>query len=200
MPVQNAKILLQGMNLQLQIEKEEQFSTEYAAGEIMDTFPKLGTVLKKGDTVTLVVSKGPATLTVISFAGMEMDSAIKAATELGLVVGEIQYEYSSMPAGQVVRQSIAPNSEVEGGTEIIFTVSGSYSSRLVYFTLPEELDGKQSVLAQLYVDGEQVGTKYLSSPSTSADIPFEFNAPAGEMHMLYVTFDGIQAEEQSVQF
>ena len=197
---QNAKILLQGMNLQLQIEKEEQFSTEYAAGEIITTFPTQGTVLKKGGSVTLVVSKGPATVTVISFTGMDENSAVKAATELGLVVGELQYEYSGMPAGQVIRQSISPNSQVEGGTEIIFTVSGSYSSRLIYFNVPEELDGKQSVLAEMYVDGEMVGTKYLDSPNVGTQIPFEFNASSGQTHTICVAFDGIRAEEQSVQF
>lgn len=197
---QNAKILLQGMNLQLQIEKEEQFSTEYAAGEIITTFPTQGTVLKKGGSVTLVVSKGPATVTVISFTGMDENSAVKAAAELGLVVGELQYEYSGMPAGQVIRQSISPNSQVEGGTEIIFTVSGSYSSRLIYFNVPEELDGKQSVLAEMYVDGEMVGTKYLDSPNVGTQIPFEFNASSGQTHTICVAFDGIRAEEQSVQF
>ena len=199
---QNAKILLQRMNLQLQIEKEEQFSTEYAAGEIITTFPTQGTVLKKGGSVTLVVSKGPATVTVISFVGMDVNSAIKAATELGLTVGEVQYEYSGMPENQVVRQSIPLNSQVEGGTEIIFTVSGSYSDRLVYFKLPdiEELDGKQSVLAEMYLDGELVETKYLDSPRIGTDIPFNFTASSGDTHILYVVFDGIKSEEQSVQF
>ena len=197
---QNAKILLQGMNLQLQIEKEEEFSTEYNAGEIIRTFPTAGTVLKKGGAVTLVVSKGPAMVTVISFTGMDIDSAVKAATELGLVVGEIQYAFSLRAPGQVIQQSLPMNSEVEGGTEIIFTVSGSNSTRLVYFNVPEELDGKQSVLAEMYVDDELVASKYLESPSAGTQIPFEFSASSGNIHRLCVAFDGIRAEEQSVQF
>ena len=199
---QNAKILLQGMNLQLQIEKEEQFSTEYGAGEIITTFPTAGTVLKKGGSVTLVVSKGPATVTVISFTGMDENSAIKAATELGLVVGELQYEYSGMPAGQVIRQSVAPNSQVEGGTEIIFTVSGSYSSRLLYFDMPKDLDKNpetDTVLAEFYLDGEKVGRNIVAySPETP--VPYEFEASSGDIHSVYATFDGIKTEEQSVQF
>lgn len=197
---QNAKIQLQEMNLQLQIEKDEDFSPDYAEDEVMMTFPEAGTPIKKGDTVTLVISKGTATVTVVSFTGMELDNAIRAATELGLVVGDVQYERSFRPAGQVIRQSIPMNSEVAGGTEIVFTVSGSASSRLIYFSLPEELDGKQSVLAELYLDGVQFDTKYLNSPSASTQIPFEFNASAGVVHTVFVTFDGIKTPEQNIQF
>lgn len=197
---QNAKIQLQEMNLQLQIEKEEDFSAEYAENEVMMTFPEAGTPIKKGNTVTLVISKGTATVTVVSFTGMELDSAIRAATELGLVVGDVQYERSFRPAGQIIRQSIPMNSEVAGGTEIVFTVSGSASSRLIYFSLPEELDGKQSVLAELYLDGAQLDSKYLNNPSASTQIPFEFNASAGVVHTVFVTFDGIKTPEQNIQF
>lgn len=197
---QNAKIQLQEMNLQLQIEKEEDFSADYAEGEVMITFPEAGTPIKKGNTVTLVISKGTATVTVVSFTGMELDSAIRAATELGLVVGDVQYERSFRPAGQIIRQSIPMNSEVAGGTEIVFTVSGSASSRLIYFSLPEELDGKQSVLAELYLDGAQIDSKYLNSPSASTQIPFEFSASAGVVHTVFVTFDGIKTPEQNIQF
>ena len=196
---QNAKILLQGMNLQLQIEKDEQFSAEYAAGEIITTFPTSGTVLKKGGSVTLVVSKGPASVTVISFTGMDINSAIKAATELGLTVGEVQYEYSGMPEGQVVRQSIPLNSQVEGGTEIIFTVSGSYSSRLVYFDMPGDMGGKDTVLVEFYLDGERVGSNIIAQ-SPDVPVPYEFEASSGNIHSVYATFDGIKTEEQSVQF
>ena len=197
---QHAKIQLQGMNLQLEIEKEEDFSNEIAAGEIMMTFPETGMTLRKGDTVTLVISKGPATVTVISFTGMDLDSAIQAATELGLVVGDIHYERSFRPSGQVIKQSISMNSEVPGGTEIAFTVSGSSSTRLVYFSLPEELDGEASVMAEVYLDGMLVDTKILNTPSASTQIPFSFDAPSGENHVVFVLFDGIKTEEQSIQF
>ena len=197
---QHAKILLQGMNLQLEIEKEEDFSNENAAGEIMMTFPEAGMPLRKGDTVTLLISKGPATITVISFTGMQLDSAMQVATELGLVVGDVHYERSFRPAGQVIRQSISMNEEVPGGTEIIFTVSGSSSTRLVYFNLPEELDGEASVMAEVYLDGVLIDTKYLNDPSAATQIPFSFDAPAGENHVVFVVFDGIKTAEQSIQF
>ena len=197
---QNAKIELQKLNLQLQIEKDEDYSSDYAEGEVITTSPVPGTPLKKGDTVTLLISKGTESVTVISFTNMELADAVKAATKLGLVVGEVEYEFSLKPAGRVIRQSIPMNSEVESGTEISFTVSGSASSRLVYFTVPEELDGKESVLAEMYLDGQPVGSKYLNSPSTATQVPFEFQASSGSSHTVYVTFDGIKTEEQSVQF
>lgn len=197
---QNAKIALQGLNLQLQIEKEEDYSDEYRDGEVITTFPGEGTALKKGDTVTLLVSKGVESVTVISFTGMEIDKAIRAATELGLTVGEVQYEFSFRPSGQVIRQSIPMNTEVKSGEEIILTVSGRNTSKLLYFTVPAELDGKQSVLAEMYLDGKPVGTKYLNTPSAATPVPFEFNASAGNTHTVYVAFDGIKTDEQSVQF
>lgn len=90
--------------------REEAFSDEFPAGQIMETSPARGTVLKKNDSVVLTVSKGPESITVISFVGMTYTQAKAQAEELGLKVGAPEYRYYDPTAreGDVIEQSIAP--------------------------------------------------------------------------------------------
>ena len=64
-------------------------------------------------------------------------NAAQQAEALGLTVGEHQYEFSDKPEGPVSGQSIQQGTEVQSGTEIVFTVSKGASSaeRVVVFDI-----------------------------------------------------------------
>ena len=87
-------------------------------------FWKNGEPLKKGDSVTLVVSTGPdkTPVTVISFLTYEQTTAVEEAETLGLKV-TVKHVYSDALAGTVVEQSIAQDTVVTTGAEIVLTVS-----------------------------------------------------------------------------
>ena len=53
----------------------------------------------------------------------ELETAKEEAEALGLKVGAVKHTYSDAPAGVVVEQSIAKDTIVNTGTEIVFTVS-----------------------------------------------------------------------------
>ncbi len=198
---QNARILLQNLDLNLNITKEEQFSKEYSIGEVITTYPEGGVALHKGDNVTVFVSKGPPKITVPSFLEKNVATAIRDAEELGLTVGAIEYEYSSIYAsGTVIRQSIPVADEVEGGTEIIFTVCGDFRGATAQFMVPEELAGKASVKVLFFLNGEQVAVDYLSKPNPVDPILFEFSGESGTTGIVYATFDGIKTEQQEIAF
>jgi eukaryotic-like serine/threonine-protein kinase len=119
-----AKIKLNGFGLALTVQPKEEYSEEVNAGYVIRTEPTAGEELRSGDTVTLVVSLGRETkpVTVPNFEGMTYD-AVQSRLETLHLVGEMSYVDSSEPAGRVVRQSVAPNTEVEEGTSISFEVS-----------------------------------------------------------------------------
>ena len=85
--------------------------------------------LKKGDSILLTVSKGPETkpVTVQNYAGLSVDdAALQAEERWDLTVGAgHQYEYDRHRAERAASSARAslPNTEVAGGTEIVFTVS-----------------------------------------------------------------------------
>lgn len=82
---QDARILLEKLNkeynLELTVEAPEelkQFSEEITEGYVIKTEPAQGEILKKGDTVKLILSKGPdiKPVTVLPFVGMSIDSVL----------------------------------------------------------------------------------------------------------------------------
>ncbi len=120
-----AKINLNQLGLELNLDnaKFEYNDAEY--GTVIRTDPAAGATLHTGDTVTLIVSKGPEPkpVAVPSFLTLPLDTAQDLAETLGLKVSEVRHEYSDAAEGTVTKQSIAAATSVETGTEIVLTVS-----------------------------------------------------------------------------
>lgn len=64
---------------------DDVYSSSVARGDIVSQDPASGTLFR-GDTVTIVVSKGPQTVTMPNVVGTQLDDATKTLTELGLKV------------------------------------------------------------------------------------------------------------------
>ena len=111
--------------MDLEFQKKEEFSDKYPEGQVIKTEPALGEPLKKGNTVLLVVSKGPEkkAFSIPGFVGKSIDDAALEAESMGLKVMDHVFRFSSEPAGTVLEQSLAIGTEVKEGDEIVFTVS-----------------------------------------------------------------------------
>jgi beta-lactam-binding protein with PASTA domain len=81
-----------------------QYSDTVPEGSIVSTDPKAGTQLKRGDTVTVVVSQGKAPIQVPDLTGKNINDARSQLQTLGLDVDE-KYVDSDQPADQVISQS-----------------------------------------------------------------------------------------------
>jgi len=199
---QSAKIVLQNYDLRLNITQSNGFSYEYSAGQIMETIPVAGTPLKRGDAVTLVVSKGPEKITVPTFVGMQYEGAKTQAEKAGLVVGAPIYQFAAAPVGQVIYQSIAETTTVQGGTEIVFTVSGSASQQnrmmTVEFLMPEELYDEPSVRVEFIMDDEVVDINFYSG--SDASVSYNFEGVVGSAATVYAKFNGIASASQVISF
>ena len=107
------------------LETESEFSNEYNKGYVMDSRPAAGTVLHKGDTITLIISKGPETTVVPNFVGQNIDRVLTQLIDpwnLG-TEGVIEYQDSDKEAGIILGQSIPDLEVVDVGTNIDFIVS-----------------------------------------------------------------------------
>ena len=201
---QTAKIKLQQYDLNLNVMREEAFSDEYPVGQIMETQPKLGTVLQKGDTVTLIVSKGAEKITVPTFVGMSYERAKNEAEKLGLKVGTPEYRYYDPTAneGDVIEQSILNGTTVQGGTEIVFTVYGSMADDMrtvrVEFLIPDEFSGEDTIRVEFVMDDQVVDTKIFSG--SDAVVSYDYEGKSGTASMVFARINGIATDSQVISF
>jgi serine/threonine-protein kinase len=80
-----------------------------APGTVLATRPGLGVVRKPGDTVTLVVSRGPADIQVPTLRGLSREQAAERLAVLGLRVGYVRFEdRPGARTGVVLEQKPAP--------------------------------------------------------------------------------------------
>jgi serine/threonine-protein kinase len=113
-------------DMKLKVKQTSDYSDDIAKGYIMGCTLLEGTLLEKGDEVTITISKGPKpiTINVIPFIDVNIETARSQAEGLGLVVEEPDYYYSDLyAADRVIWQSIPADTVVEPGTVIKFWVS-----------------------------------------------------------------------------
>ncbi|MBQ1072969.1 Stk1 family PASTA domain-containing Ser/Thr kinase [Micromonospora sp. C31] len=94
------------------------------AGVVMDTNPKVGTEVKPGDKVTVVLSKGKAPISVPNLVGKSLGEARTALAQLGLeLVEPPTYKDSDKPRDEVLGQSPADGTGVERGAKVKLELS-----------------------------------------------------------------------------
>lgn len=210
--VQNAKVELTNLNLNLNVQIREVYSDEYAAGKVISSTPAAGESIKKGDSILLTVSKGPETkpVTVQNYAGLSVDDAALQAENAGLTVGAHQYEYdATVPEGSVIRQSLAPKTEVAPGTEIVFTVSkgpepSQTTEQTVTFDIPGEYLNPE--LGILNVEIRQDTTVVYSTtvdttdPAAARSVSHTFTGDRGTSITVYLYINGTEVASQVVSF
>ena len=113
-------------DMKLKVKQSSDYSDEIAKGYIMGCTLMEGTLLEKGEEVTIIISKGPKpiTINVIPFIDVNIETARSQAEGLGLVVDSVDYYYSDLyAADRVIWQSIPADTVVEPGAVIKFWVS-----------------------------------------------------------------------------
>jgi len=99
--------------------------SDRARGTVLATHPASGQVVPAGTAVDLVLSAGPPELAMPDVVGNDVAVARSTLEQLGLAVGEIQYDSTSAsPPGRVVHQQPAAGAAVPPGAPVILTVSG----------------------------------------------------------------------------
>ena len=120
-------VIAELQDMGLLVSQELEYSSTISEGYVMEYTPVAGTLLGRGDRVTIVISRGPEEeppVTVTQFVGLNIDQVLDQVRSLGLTIGTVSYfpnhEYAE---GIVIWQSISQGEEVEVGTVINFQVS-----------------------------------------------------------------------------
>ena len=106
----------------------EEYSDTAPAGQIIQQEPSADTVLKAGETIQLVVSKGPQMAEMPNIIGFTQDSAVKELEARGLVASCFMVvNDGSYASGCVVRTSEETGTKVEVGTVITVYIAADPS-------------------------------------------------------------------------
>ena len=136
---------LDKLNLNIRVNIEDEYSNEVEKGKIISQQPMSGATLQEGDTVTLVLSKGPMKGNIPNVVGLTLGEAGNILKENKLSLGNIKYEYSdTYNNGIVIDQDPKSGSESnqEWGT-VNVVVSKGKKEEVVQ--PPEEDDEEEEV-------------------------------------------------------
>lgn len=182
----------------LEVTVEEQYSSEMTEGYVISTKPAGGTQFKKGDKITVYVSKGAEVekIEVPDVRGKQADVAKAVLETKGLKVSNIRYVESDKPEGQVLTQSIAPGKQVEKNAEITLTASlgpkkeAEYNLSITLPTEPEEFTVRVTV----------GGTEQYNRPHKATDGTITVNLQAAGTQTVDVYINGSLYKSQTITF
>ena len=115
-------------DLDLDWDRVTEESDEVAEGVVIRTEPPAGTLVRAGDTITVVVSTGPGDVEVPDVIGMTYDDARVLLEDRGLEIGEnpnIAPTNDPNQEGRIISQSPPAGADVEPGTSVNVTI-GDY--------------------------------------------------------------------------
>ena len=143
---------LDKLNLVIQEAPEQEFHDEIEAGSVIRTDPAANTPLHEGDTITLVVSKGPEIIyhPMVACKGSTVEQVQKFMDDLNLVAEFTKVE-GVEPEGTVLTQSVDTGVEVAEGSTVTFTYSDGEKliEKTVSYTVPAS---EGDVYVEMYLD------------------------------------------------
>ena len=104
-------------------ERRPEFSDAVARGEVIGTSPEGGTSVRRGTTVTLIVSRGRERVAVPDVVGQTQADAEAALQNAGLAASVSQREDGTVAAGTVLAQDPAAGTSVALGRTVALVVA-----------------------------------------------------------------------------
>ena len=103
----------------------EEFSDEYAEGQVIRTNPVAGTPLTDGQKIEVYYSAGPVIIMekMPDVVGLNYATAMKRLDDLGFDNVEIERKESEEPKDTVIAQSVAKYTEIDTTERIVLTIS-----------------------------------------------------------------------------
>ncbi|GAA3628659.1 Stk1 family PASTA domain-containing Ser/Thr kinase [Streptomyces chitinivorans] len=109
-------------NSRLQVAKGASEFCEEKKGTVCRTDPAAGAEVEEGETITLIMSKGPSEVEVPDVVGETADDAEQELKEAGFEVKR-ETEVSEQPAGTVTEQDPGSGESAKPGTTVTITVA-----------------------------------------------------------------------------
>lgn len=147
-----------------EVKVERQYHETIAKNHVISQNPDGATDLEVGKTVRLTVSKGPQPVTLPNLAGQTEEQAEQALKQANLRTGVVR-EFSTVPAGEVIRTQPAAGQVVEQGTFVTIVVSKGPRT----FPMPSVI-GKPSADAKAQLEALDLVVDVQPVPGSEGDI------------------------------
>ncbi len=118
---QAAVSLIENQNLVPDVKSQADPATPI--GQVISQNPPANTMVEKGSAVEIVVSGGPAKVSVPSVAGMTVDDATNALTQAGFKVNQSSDSSAGVQKGNVIGTRPAAGTQVDEGSTVTIIVS-----------------------------------------------------------------------------
>ncbi|WP_344293378.1 Stk1 family PASTA domain-containing Ser/Thr kinase [Streptomyces synnematoformans] len=173
-----ARDMLSGEDLDADV--EEDFSDTVKPGRVIRTDPEGGNRIRQGDSVTLVLSKGPEMVEIPELYAVPLDEARERLRDAGLKPGVTQEAFSEeLPVGRVISTDPEDGEKIKAGRAVSLVVS-----RGEPIEVPDVVGDEQSeAAAELRAEGltvevaeetvhseEDAGTVAETSPEPGAEL------------------------------
>lgn len=137
------------------VARADDFSADVPRDAVLAFDPAPGTALKRGDTVTVVVSSGPAPVDVPDVVGQSPEAAQSTLEQLGFTVQRDGDRTASVPVGSVMAVTPGPDAGAQQyGSEVTITVSEGLPQVAVPDVTGQSRDDAQRVLEEAGLDVE----------------------------------------------
>jgi serine/threonine-protein kinase len=104
--------------------RQDAFSETVAKGLVIATDPTANAEVRRGTTVTLLVSQGPERYVVPTLAGVSLDEAKGQLADANLVLGKVTQTFSEeVQEGEVMATDPKAGTQLKKGTPVALTVS-----------------------------------------------------------------------------
>ena len=103
--------------------QSEAFDDTVAAGSVAGTDPEIGTQVKPGTSISILISKGPKPVPVPEIDGKKSAVAQAALTDIGLVPAITEKYSEKVPEGQVIKVTPKPGTVVNSGSTVDLVIS-----------------------------------------------------------------------------
>ncbi len=213
MSLSQATKALENQGLKVSATTDYQFSDVIDEDKAIGTNPEVGTSVKKGQVVVIILSKGP------EFKDVKMPKVVgsteadaKAAIEsAGLKVGEVTSEHSdSVAAGNVISASVAEGTEVKEGTAINLVISkGPQKKTYIAFLSIQDspiggLEGDQTAYVAITVYKPDGTSEVILSgefqPGTWVPVEENITSTRGGQGSYEITVDGVSFGISTINF
>lgn len=155
------------------------YSESVASGTVMSQTPEAGNKAKKGDTVSLMVSRGAEPIVMPNVWNKPEAEAREQLSALGLKVSTTSDYSNDIPEGNVISQSIVEGKPVEKGATITLVISMGKKSTFYSLDnysinkledIPEEATSVKAEITLYKSEGEDIVNTW-----TATSFPFVIN-------------------------
>lgn len=184
-------------------DRKFEFSDSVKQGNVISQTPDGGSLAEKGATVTIVVSQGRETVAVPDVLNRTQEEATNMLTEARLRVTSTSTKPSdTVPAGNVIEQSIAAGKSVDIGTDITLVISSGSSKKYYWVkatvSAPDSDEVVSGDISLVASDGKPIqswnGIKISKFPYTITANDIE-NCDSGTIKITWHLSDGSSKEQ-----